>query len=109
MTPASNRREFLRTLGLRAALEVAGPQRKEAEATPSEPAPAADALVEPPAPTRCADLDELRALVEDEGLSQRSEQILGLVRRSIRMTPGTDADTAQVWVDFAAGAALATE
>lgn len=130
----SNRRGFLRALGVRAArdarevAQAAGPLLGAASPTgvvraaltmqeASEPSialapPSSQDGVptEPPAPTYCADERDLCSMVEDEGLGARRGQISALARRSIRLSAAAGTrEGARAWVDWRAAEALTSE
>lgn len=129
---ASNRRDFLRALGLRAArdaksaAEVAVPlmsaasptgivraaaatqqERVAAVTVEVDEAPRPAPLAEPAAPTRCATAAELDAIIATTGLAARRDEISALARRSVRLVPGAATDSADAWVDLVAARSLA--
>ncbi len=120
---ASNRRDFLRAFGLRAArgaqeiAETASPllratspagllSSRDDEAVPAAVAekPARPAAPPRPAaarPSCCVSPEELRELLVGEGLERRGDEVVALARRSLRMTPAdADADAARVWINL---------
>lgn len=131
----SNRRGFLRALGLRAAqgakeaADVAGPLVRATsplgsldallasppdDDAPAQAAPAErqDAAPERPdaAPPTCAlTVDELRAFAIDGGLSDQVDAIAALARPTARLVPMDAPDGADAWVDFAAAARVADD